>query len=791
MTKPFKGVINLDVRDSTPDWEPYEQPTAPDGAPNVVFIVWDDTGIGALEPFGGPIEMPTLKRLADSGLKYSQFHTTAICSPTRASLLTGRNHTTVGMACIAEATTGFPGSNGHIPFETATIAEVLGERGYNTYMLGKWHCVAEDETNMASSKRNWPTGRGFERYYGFLGGETNQWYPDLVQDQQFVDQTAEPPRNGQEWTDGEGEYHLSKDLVDRAISMIADAKQVAPERPFFMYFCPGANHAPHHPPKEWADKYKGKFDEGYEKIREGILENQKKLGLFPANTELSPINPLADLRSPDGKGQPPGDVVIPWDTLDDDGKRIQTRMAEVYAGFSNYTDHEVGRLIDYLESIGELDNTLIVWMADNGASGEGGPNGTINENTFFNGVVDSAADNLAKLDVLGSPETYNHYSTGWAFAFNTPTKMFKRHTWEGGVADPMVVHWPKGIKAKGEIRNQYAHCSDVVPTVYECLGIELPEVVKGYTQWQLDGTSFKYSFDDGKAKTQKPSQFYVMLGTRAIWRDGWKAESLHPGAPSDWSHFAEDKWALYHVEEDRSECHDLADKHPELLNELIALWHFEAGQYFGLPLEDRTAIEVLTTPRPQMSPPRDRYVYFPGTLEVPEAVAVNIRGRSYKIAAAVDLTPDASGVIFAHGSLFGGHALYIKDGKLKYVYDYLGEKAQTLVSDGDLPTGACILGAEFTKTAQQPSETTGDFTLYVNDKAVATLKGGKIQNGKFNLCGEGLNIGRDGGAPVTEDYPGSRPWGFTGGTIDKVVVDVSGEAYLDLEKEAIGMMKRD
>jgi arylsulfatase len=791
MTKPFKGVINLDVRDSTPDWEPYEQPKAPDGAPNVVFIVWDDTGIGALEPFGGPIEMPTLKRLADSGLKYSQFHTTAICSPTRASLLTGRNHTTVGMACIAEATTGFPGSNGHIPFETATIAEVLGERGYNTYMLGKWHCVAEDETNMASSKRNWPTGRGFERYYGFLGGETNQWYPDLVQDQQFVDQTAEPPRNGQEWTDGEGEYHLSKDLVDRAISMIADAKQVAPERPFFMYFCPGANHAPHHPPKEWADKYKGKFDEGYEKIREGILENQKKLGLFPANTELSPINPLADLRSPDGKGQPPGDVVIPWDTLDDDGKRIQTRMAEVYAGFSNYTDHEVGRLIDYLESIGELDNTLIVWMADNGASGEGGPNGTINENTFFNGVVDTAADNLAKLDVLGSPETYNHYSTGWAFAFNTPTKMFKRHTWEGGVADPMVVHWPKGIKAKGEIRNQYAHCSDVVPTVYECLGIELPEVVKGYTQWQLDGTSFKYSFDDAKAKTQKPSQFYVMLGTRAIWRDGWKAESLHPGAPSDWSHFAEDKWALYHVEEDRSECHDLADKHPELLNELIALWHFEAGQYFGLPLEDRTAIEVLTTPRPQMSPPRDRYVYFPGTLEVPEAVAVNIRGRSYKIAAAVDLTPDASGVIFAHGSLFGGHALYIKDGKLKYVYDYLGEKAQTLVSDGDLPTGACILGAEFTKTAQQPSETTGDFTLYVNDKAVATLKGGKIQNGKFNLCGEGLNIGRDGGAPVTEDYPGSRPWGFTGGTIDKVVVDVSGEAYLDLEKEAIGMMKRD
>jgi len=793
MAKPFKGVINLDVRDSKPDWEPYEQPKAPDGAPNVLFIVWDDTGFGATEPFGGPIEMPTLKRLADGGLKYTQFHTTAICSPTRASLLTGRNHTTVGMSCIAEATTGFPGSNGHIPFETATIAEVLGERGYNTYMLGKWHCVPEDETNMASSKRNWPTGRGFERYYGYLGGETNQWYPDIVQDQQFVEQPAEPPKDGKEWAGGLGDkYHLSKDLVDKAIGMIADAKQVAPERPFFMYFCPGANHAPHHSPKEWADKYKGVFDEGYEKIREKILANQKQLGIVPQNTELSPINPLAGLKNAEGKEQAPVDLVRPWDSLSDDEQKLMVRMAEVYAGYSSYTDHEVGRLIDYLEQTGELDNTLIVWISDNGASGEGGPNGSVNENKFFNSVPDDIKENMKYLDVLGSVETYNHYSTGWAFAFNTPGKLFKRHTWEGGVADPMVVHWPKGIKAKGETRDQYAHCSDVVPTVYECLGIELPGEVKGYTQWPLEGTSFKYGFEDATAKTLKESQFYVMLGSRAIWRDGWKATSLHPGAPSDWGHFAQDKWALYNVEVDRSEVHDLADQHPELLADLIYQWHIQAGQFLGVPLEDRTAVEVLTTPRPQMSPPRDRYIYYPNTLEVPEAVAVNVRGRSFKIAAEVDIhTPEAAGVVFAHGHHFGGHALYLKDGKLKYVYNYLGEAEQMVVSDANFPSGPCVLGAAFTKESQTPQATTGTLGLFIDDKQVGEIKGMRIQNGKFALCGEGLNIGLDGGAPVTADYPLDRPWALVGATIKQVVVDVSGEPFVDLEKEALAMMSRD
>jgi len=796
-SKTFKGVMNLDVRDSTPDWEPFVQPDAPKGAPNVLFIVWDDTGFGAWSPFGGPIEMPTLQRIADAGLKYTQFHTTSICSPTRAALLTGRNHTTVGMACIAETTEGYPGMNGHIPFETATIAEVLAEKGYNTYMLGKWHCVAEDETNMASWKRNWPTGRGFERYYGFLGGETSQYYPDLVQDQQFVEQPADPV-TVQEWLDGKEGYQLTADLVDHAIGMIADAKQVAPDKPFFMYFCPGANHAPHHCPKAWADKYKGKFDMGYEAIRQTILDNQIKMGLLPASTELSPINPLLPFKSVDGKLMAAVDIVRPWATLSDDEKKLFIRMAEVYAGYSSYADHEIGRLLDYLEETGQFDNTIIVTLSDNGASPEGGPNGSVNENKFFNAVPDDMAENLKLLETLGSPTTYNHYPNGWAMAFNTPFKLFKRDTWEGGVADAMMVSWPAGIKAKGELRDQYAHAIDVVPTIYDCLGIELPDVVKGYTQWALEGTSFKYSLDDATAKTQKESQYYQMLGTRALWRDGWKVDAIHAGAPSNWGHFGSDKWALYHTEVDRSEMHDLGDQNPELRDELIALWHFQAGKFFGLPLDDRDAISILTTPRPQMSPPRDRYIYYPRTLEVAEAVAVNVRGRSFKIAAEVDLKPGAQGVMFAHGHLFGGHALYIKDGKLKYVYNFLGENEQMITSNVDVPTGKCVLGLDFVKekyvairNSPVPNQCVGTATLYINDKPVGVLKGMTTQLGKFNLCGEGLNIGREGGMPVTLDYPGNRPWAFTGGVLKRVIVDVSGEEYHNFELEAAAMMSND
>ena len=472
-------------------------------------------------------------------------------------------------------------------------------------------------------------------------------------------------------------------------------------------------------------------------------------------------------------------------------------MAEVYAGFASYTDHQIGRIVDYLEKTGELDNTIIVVISDNGASGEGGPNGSVNENKFFNGMPDDIHENQQYVELLGSPDTYNHYAVGWAMAFNTPFKMWKRYSYNGGICDPLIVHWPAGITSKGEVRHQYTHCSDVVPTIYECLGIELPDEVKGYKQWDLEGTSFKASFDDGEAPS-KETQYYSMLGTRGIWHKGWKADTVHPAAPSDWSHFTQDRWELYNTEEDRSECHDLAAAHPDKLDELKSLWFHEAGKYFGLPLEDRGAIELITLPRPQMTQPRDRYIYYPGTLEVPEAVAVNVRGRSFQIAAEVELTKDASGVIFSHGSKFGGHALYIKDGKLKYVYNYLGMEEQVLVADADLPLGHCVVGLEFTKAgiraingSPAPNQCFGSARLHINDKTVAELAELHTQVGKFALCGEGLNVGRDGSGAVTSDYPGPMPWSFTGGVIDRVIVDVSGDSYNDLELEVIGVMKRD
>lgn len=777
--KTFKGVINIDVRDSVPDWEPYTQPTAPEGAPSVLYIVLDDVGFSAMEPWGGLIETPNIKRIAEQGLTYTNFHTTALCSPTRSSLLNGRNHTTNGMACIAEATTGFPGSNGHIPFECATIAEVLGEMGWNTYMLGKWHLCPADELNMASTKRNWPIGRGFERYYGFLGGETNQWYPDLVYDNHPVEQPKSPQEG----------YHLTEDLTDKAIEFIRDAKAVAPDKPFFMYFCPGACHAPHHAPKEWIEKYKGKFDMGYDKYREIVFERQLKMGIMPPNTILSPENPYMHETSVEGKPWNPVDVTRTWDKLSDDEKKLFARMAEVYAGFMSHTDHHIGRLLDYLEESGQLDNTIIILVSDNGASGEGGPNGSVNENKFFNGIPDKIEDNLPHLEALGSTATYNHYPTGWAWAFNTPFKMWKRYNFEGGSADALMVSWPAGIKAKGEIRHQYNHATDVVPTVYDCLGIELPQVVKGYVQKPLEGQSFRYSFDDAKAPTQKDTAFFTMLGSRAIWHKGWKAVTVHPTI-AGWSHYEKDRWELYNTEEDRSETNDLAAQHPDKLSELINLWFYEAGKYNGLPLEDRTAVEVLTTERPQMSKPRDRYIYYPDCAEVPEASAVNIRNRSYTISAEVDIeTPEADGVLFSHGARFGGHSLYLKDGVLKYAYNFCGMFEQNIESSQKVPTGKSVLSAAFVREGTD-MPTHGTLTLYVNEQEVAAGQI-KTQPGNFSLVGEGLAVGRDGGEPVTDDYSGESPYRFIGGTIERVLVDVSGEPFTNVEHDAQMALMRD
>jgi arylsulfatase A-like enzyme len=780
MSRPFKGVINIDDRDSTPDWEPYLQPVAPAGAPNVLYIVLDDTGFSAMAPWGGLIETPSIDKLAQSGLTYTNWHTTALCSPTRSSLLTGRNHTTNGMACIAEATSGFPNANGHIPFECATIAEVLGERGWNTYMLGKWHLVAADEMNMASTKRNWPVGRGFERYYGFLGGETNQWYPDLVYDNHPVDQPATPEEG----------YHLTTDLTDKAIEFIKDAKVIAPDKPFFMYFCPGATHAPHHAPKEWIEKYAGKFDMGYERYRELVFERQKQMGIFPGNAELSPLNPYADEKSVDGKPWNPLDIVRPWDSLAENEKKLFARMAEVYAGFLSHTDHEIGRLLEFLEESGQRDNTIVVLVSDNGASGEGGPNGSVNENKFFNGIPDDIEENLKYLDQLGSPATYNHYPVGWAWAFNTPFKMWKRYNFEGGVADPMVISWPRGIKARDELRHQFLHATDVVPTMYDLLGIEMPDVVKGFTQVPLEGVSFRSTFAGDDVPTPKETGFFSMLGSRAIWHKGWKAVSVHPTI-TGWGRFDRDRWELYNTDEDPTESHDLAAEHPAKVQEMINLWFHEAGKYNGLPLLDRTAVEVLADPsRPQVAPPRDRYVYYPDASEVPESAAVNIRNRSYSIAVGVEIeSEDAAGVLFSHGARFGGHTLYVKDRKLKYVYNFVGSNEQVVESAREIPTGTAVLSAAFVKE-NDGLPAAGTLSLYINDEKVGE---GQImtQPGNFSLVGEGLNVGRDPAEPVTDDYPGTSPYAFSGGTISEAIVDVSGEPFIDLEMEAVAMMARE
>lgn len=777
--KRFQGHIALDVRDSQPDWSAYEPPSADKDAPNVLYIVWDDVGFGALECFGGMIETPHMSRLADQGLRFTNFHTTALCSPTRSCLLTGRNATSNGMACIAEASSGFPGSNGHVPFENGYLSEILVDRGYNTYAVGKWHLTPGEQTHMAATKRQWPLGRGFERYYGFLGGETDQYYPDLIRDNQPAP-TTETPEEG---------YHLSVDLADTAIEYIRDAKVIAPQKPWLLYFCPGAGHAPHQVPKDWSDKYAGKFDMGWDKYREQTLKKQIEMGILPKGTGLPPINAYVDEKSADGKEWPDTDVIRDWDGLKDDEKKLFCRMAEVYAGFVSHCDHHIGRLLDYLDESGQLDNTLVVVVSDNGASGEGGPDGSVNENKFFNNVPDSLEDNMKYLDVLGSPKTYNHYPNGWAQAFCAPFKMYKRYaSHEGGTADPMIVSWPKGIKAKGEIRDQYCHAIDIVPTIYDCLGVEAPDEVKGYTQSEIEGISFKYAFDDAEAATRKHAQIYGMLGSRAIWHEGWHANTVHPTV-SGWGDFASDRWELFNLDEDRSQTTNLADKYPEKVEQLKQLWFGFAGRYNGLPLDDRTAREVLMSPRPQPSPDRDVYVYYPDCADVPEMVAAKTHGRSFDIGC--ELTVDkerAKGALFAQGGRFGGHALFIQDRRLHYVYNWLGESEQIVTSNKRIPTGKHTFGARFDMTGTDGPSPNGNVDLYIDEQVVGSAKI-KTQPGAFSLAGEGLAVGRDSGQPVSSKY--QSPFRFEGGTIQQVTIDLRGERIRDLDKEAQAMMSRD
>jgi len=766
-SKEFKGVIKTDVRESTPDWAPFIRKKAPKDAPNILFILYDDTGLATWSPYGGRVNMPALDKLAADGLTYTQWHTVALCSPTRSCINTGRNHNLNGMGTITEGANGYPGFSCQLPAQTATMAQILQDNGWSTFWLGKNHNVPETDLSAGASKSQWPLQQGYDRFYGFIGGETNQWYPDLVEDNRYI----EPPYSPEEG------YHLSKDLADQAIKMISDQKSANPSKPWFMWYCPGANHAPHQAPKDYIDKYKGKFDDGYDAYRAWVLPRMIERGILPKDTKLTDVNPMPEEMAN------PADFVRPWESLSADEKKLFSRLCEVFAGFSEYTDAQIDRVIDHLKKTGQYDNTIIFYAADNGASGEGSPNGSVNENKFFNGYPDDLAENMKLINELGGPNTYQHYPTGWATAFSTPFKMFKRYSnYAGGTADPLVITWPKGIKARGEVRNQYHHAVDIVPTILEICGLEMPKVYKGVEQYPLSGVSMKYSFDaTPDAPTQKHVQYYSMLGTRAIWKDGWKAVAVH--APlTDKGNFDKDVWQLYHVEVDRAEANDLANENPEKLAELIKLWDEEADKNQAKPLDDRTAMQQIQIERPTEEEARDSYTYYPHTSAVPEAVAVNIRGKSFSILANVEINEaNASGVIFAHGSRFGGHSLFIKDKKLYYVYNFLGITEQQLVSTA-LKPGKYTLGMEFTREkAGEYGESVGTAKLYVNGKEVAS---GPMtaQVGKFTLVGDGLCVGWDSGDPVSKLY--TSPGEFKGGTISFVTVSTGEEQYTDLETEA-------
>jgi arylsulfatase len=730
MREQFRGTINVDIRDSEPDWAPFEPPKAPPGAPNVLYIVLDDVGFSAMSCYGGPIDTPNIDRIAQRGVRYTQFHTTALCSPTRSCLLTGRNHTRNSMACITEAAIGFPNASGTIPPENGMLSEILGELGWNTYMVGKWHLCPTDEMNLAATRRNWPTGRGFERWYGFLGAETNQWYPDLVYDNHPVAQPRTPEEG----------YHLTEDITDKAIEFIQDAKAIAPEKPFFLYYAPGACQAPHSRAEGVDRQVQGPLRHGVRGDPRTDPRTPKGARARPRQHRAPADQPDRHARThgpgPDGLPFPAMDATLPWDSLGEDERRLFCRFAEVYAGFLAHADDQIGRLLDYLERTDQLENTLIVLVSDNGASGEGGPTGSVNEMKFANGVADDLAENLAKIDDLGSEKTYNHYPNGWAMAFNTPFKMWKRYEFNGGTSDPLILAWPGG-KGGGELREQYCHAIDVVPTILDLLGVDAPETIKGHTQSAFDGRSLRATIDDSSAPSPRTTQFYAMLGSRSIWHEGWKAVTNHPASPAGGTTTTTNGSSTTPTSTARSYT-TWRRSIPRRSASSSTSGSPRPARTERSPLDDRSALEILNTERPQLSAPRTRYVYYPDTAPVPEWQGVVTRGRSFVIGAVVDIpAPGAEGVLFAQGTRFGGHSLYVKDNRLHYLNNYLGTTEQKVVATEDLPTGEKLLSPpSFEKTGAEPDGTTGTVTLYHGDHAVGEGEI-KTQLGAFAIAGSG------------------------------------------------------
>ena len=720
---------------------------APAGAPNVLVVLIDDMGFGMSSAFGGPIHMPTVDRLAARGLRYNQFHTTALCSPTRTALLSGRNHHMNNMGGITEIATAFPGNTGQRPNDVAPLAEVLRLNGYSTAHFGKAHETAAWELSPSGPTDRWPTRSGFDKFYGFIGGETNQWNPLLYEDMTQIEHPKDP------------HYHFMTDLTNQSIKWVRSQKSLTPDKPFFLYFAPGATHAPHHVPEEWIAKYRGKFDGGWDRMREETLARQVQLGVVPAGTRLAP--------------KP--EAIKDWDKLSGDEKRLFARQMEIYAGFGEYADIEVGRLVDTLDDLGQLDDTLVFYIVgDNGTSAEGGFNGMFNEMTYFNGVQETVPDILKHYDQLGGPSTYNHMSAGWAVAGDTPFTWTKQVASNyGGTRNGMVVHWPARIKAKGEVRSQWHHVIDVAPTILEAASLPEPKSVNGTVQAPLEGVSMVYTFDNPKAESTHKTQYFEIAGNRAIYSDGWLAGTIHkaPWEAAPRATLTEDRWELYDTRSDFSLAHDVASSNSEKLKKMQALFLEEAAKFRVLPIDDRTIerFDAATAGRPDLMGGRTSLTVFPG-MKTSENAFISVKNRSFTLAADLEIPQGgANGVLICQGGRFGGWSFYLKDGKPAYHYNFLGLEQFSIRAAEPLPAGKATLRFEFTYDGGGPGRG-GTGTILVDGKKVGEGRIGRTEPNVFSLD-DTADVGEDGGTPVTLDYK-ERDNAFTG-KLRKVVVDVA------------------
>jgi arylsulfatase len=764
--QPFPGRIGRTWQESEPAFP--VAPMPPKGAPNVLYIVLDDVGFGWSSTFGGLVETPNITKLADNGLRYTNFHTTALCSPTRACLLTGRNHHSVGMANITELATGYPGYNGRQPQDKAGIASILHQQGYVSYAVGKWHNTASEETGPSGPFDRWPTGPvfGFDRFYGFIGGDSSQWYPKLYLDRQPIDQPRLPK-------DG---YHLSEDLVDQTISFLGNQQSIDPDRPWCCWLAFGACHAPHHVAREWSDKYKGKFDMGWDEYRRIVLERQKKLGVVPQNAELGEML----------------EGVQKWADLSADEKKVFARMAEVYAGFLEHADAQIGRLVEFLKNSGALDNTLLfVFIGDNGSSGEGTLNGLYNEMSLVTTIHETPKDVLDRLDNLGQPGSYNHYPVGWALAGDAPFKLCKQYTHFGGIRNPLVVHWPNGIAAKGELRDQFHHVIDIVPTILEAIGGDPPRFINSVQQAPFEGVPMNYSFDDARAPTTHPTQYFEMLGNRAIIDGKWKAVTYHGRKPWEdtaaWT-FDEDHWELYDLEKDPAECHDLmegrdranlADPIVKKMIELVGLWWAEAGRHNVLPLDDRFQSRMLS--RQGLVAERSKYTFYPGAVRIPESAAPNTLNRSWLVDATIDVPKGgANGPIVVMGGDTNGWSLYLKEGEPTFCYNLASIELTYIRGGESLAPGRHVVRYEFEKRGTEPVGAGGIGRLYVDGTKVAE---GEIKTtAAFGYSlDETFDVGCDKGAPVTDEY---EPLAAFTGRIVQVDMDLKPDFKRDEERHA-------